>query len=137
MKIFFRYHFWVIAWALIIFIQSSFPAIEIPKVEWISMDKVIHMGVFGLLAMLCYISFINLKNQNTFKSSPLLWSAVLTIIYGASDEIHQYFVPNRSSEVLDWMADILGIIIMLLLIKYYLSKKFNFFKISSNVETAV
>ncbi|MCC6864916.1 MAG: VanZ family protein [Ignavibacteria bacterium] len=137
MKSFFRYHFWVIAWALIIFIQSSFPAIEIPKVEWISMDKVIHMGVFGLLVMLCYISFINLKHQNTFKSSPLLWSAVLTIIYGASDEIHQYFVPNRSSEVLDWMADILGIIIMLLLIKYYLSKKFNFFKISSNVETAV
>ena len=29
-------------------------------------------------------------------------------LYGAADEIHQRFVPNRSCDVLDWLADTLG-----------------------------
>ncbi len=136
MKQFFKYHFWVIAWALTIFIQSSFTAVELPKVEWISMDKVIHMGVFGLLALLCYISFINLSSNNIFNKNAYIWTAVLTIIYGASDELHQYFVPNRSSEFADWIADVLGIILALIIIKYILSKKLKLFRSANGAETA-
>lgn len=33
---------------------------------------------------------------------------VLASLYGASDEIHQAFVPNRSAEVADWVADTAG-----------------------------
>lgn len=29
-------------------------------------------------------------------------------LYGATDEVHQYFVPERSSDVLDWIADTVG-----------------------------
>lgn len=115
---------------MIIFIQSSFPAVELPKVELFSFDKVVHAGIFGLLAALGYLSFINLNNKNTFSRSPYLWSAIVCILYGASDELHQYFVPNRSSEVLDWVADVAGILIMLLIIKYYLSKRFKMFQVS-------
>jgi MYXO-CTERM domain-containing protein len=28
--------------------------------------------------------------------------------YGASDEVHQSFVPGRDSDVLDWRADTIG-----------------------------
>lgn len=28
--------------------------------------------------------------------------------YGASDEIHQYFVPGRSADIADWYADLTG-----------------------------
>ncbi len=128
LKNFFKYHFLVLAWALIIFIQSSFTAIDLPKVEWISADKVIHMGVFGLLAALCYISLIHLNANSTFTKNAYLWTAILCIIYGASDEFHQYFVPNRSSEVQDWLADVAGIFIMLLVIKYFLSVKIKLFR---------
>ena len=31
-----------------------------------------------------------------------------TLIYGASDEIHQYFVPGRNASWTDWLADTLG-----------------------------
>ncbi|MBZ0204294.1 MAG: VanZ family protein [Ignavibacteria bacterium] len=108
---------------MIIFIQSSFPAIELPKVEFFSADKIVHMGVYGMLAMLCYISLVHADKQNLITSSPLLWTSIICILYGASDEIHQYFVPNRSSELLDWGADILGVIIAILLIKYLLSNR--------------
>jgi VanZ family protein len=33
---------------------------------------------------------------------------VICFTYGAFDEIHQIFIPNRSAELLDWIADILG-----------------------------
>ena len=127
-KNFFKYHFPFIAWALVIFIQSSFAAVDIPKVEWISVDKVIHMGVFGLLAALCYVSFIHLSTENTFSKNAFVWTAIICMVYGASDELHQYFVPNRSSEFQDWLADAAGIIIMLLVIKYFLGSKMKLFR---------
>jgi len=125
---FFKYHFLFIAWLLIIFIQSNFPAIELPKVEVISADKVIHMGVFALLTALCYISLIHIEKQNMFSAKPLMWSFIICVLYGASDEIHQYFVPNRSAEAGDWIADVLGVIIAVLLIKYFLQNKYLLFK---------
>jgi len=128
LKNFFKYHFWFIAWLLTIFIQSSFPAVSLPEVEYISADKLIHSGVFGLLAFLCYISIVHLQRENVFSARPVLWTAVICIIYGASDEIHQYFVPNRSSELQDWAADVFGIIIACLLINYFLKNKLSLFR---------
>ncbi|MCK4613219.1 MAG: VanZ family protein, partial [Thermoplasmata archaeon] len=48
---------------------------------------------------------------------------ILGSLYGVSDEIHQHFVPRRSSDVLDLVADFLGVLIgigiMLLLLRIY------------------
>jgi VanZ family protein len=52
---------------------------------------------------------------------------IFVSLYGASDEFHQYFVPNRDCEFWDWLADFGGAVIMAMLIKYYLSKKFKLF----------
>lgn len=35
-------------------------------------------------------------------------SILLTGIYGASDELHQYFVPYRFADIGDILADFLG-----------------------------
>jgi VanZ family protein len=112
---------------LTIFIQSSFPAIEIPKTEIIALDKIIHIGIYGLLAALCYISLIHVEKDNFLSRRPFIWSAVITIIYGLSDEIHQHYVPNRSAEVQDWLADVIGILLMMLLINYYFKKRYILF----------
>jgi VanZ family protein len=112
----------------IIFVQSSLPAIELPPVDIISTDKLIHMGVFGLLAALCYISLVHIPKKNMLNKSPFQWSAIIVTFYGATDEIHQYFVPFRSAEVLDWLADAAGVILVLILIKYYLQNKYLIFK---------
>jgi VanZ family protein len=85
------------------------------------------MGVFGLLTALCFISLIHAEKQNMFSMKPFLWSFIICTLYGASDEIHQYFVPNRSSEVQDWLADAAGAVLMVLIIKYFLQKKYILF----------
>src|SRR4030095_14444177 len=112
----------------VIFIQSSFPAIKLPEIELISADKLIHMGVYGLLAGLCYISLVHISKSNMFSLNPLIWSAIIASVYGASDEIHQYFVPNRSSDFLDWVADATGAIIAIIIIKYFLQSRYLLFK---------
>lgn len=81
-----------------------------------------------MLVMLCYVSIIHLQRPNIFSDKPLMSAALICILYGASDEIHQYFVPNRSSEFQDWAADAAGIIIACLIINYFLKKRYVLFK---------
>ena len=113
---------------VIIFVQSNFPSVELPEIEAISTDKLAHIAVYGLLAALCYISLIHQDKFKSLYESPLLFTAIICSIYGISDEFHQYFVPNRDSEVYDWLADVAGAVIMIYLIKYYLNKKYTLFK---------
>jgi VanZ family protein len=125
---FFKYHFPFILWLIIIFAESSFPSEAYPKIDIISADKIVHMGVFGLLAALSYISFIHQEKYTTLSKYALVYALVITAIYGASDEFHQYFVPNRDCEFWDWAADLAGALVMILLIKFYLSRKWKIFK---------
>jgi VanZ family protein len=73
------------------------------------MDKAIHLIEFSVLGFLlsfgCFLSSrfrLKLKIYLTLLSGTLL---------GALDELHQYFVPGRSTEILDWIADVLGILV--------------------------
>ena len=38
------------------------------------------------------------------------WGA-FSVVFAASDEIHQAFVPGRQTDVMDWLADVAGICI--------------------------
>lgn len=120
------------AWLAAIFIESSFPASVYPEVHIIGADKLVHIGVYGLLAFLCYLSLIHQEKVPFFKLYPLIITVVLCSIYGASDEIHQYFVPNRDAEVWDWLADIAGALIAVYIIKHYLCEKFVIFSIQND-----
>jgi VanZ family protein len=41
-------------------------------------------------------------------SSGGIWAAVVGSAYGLTDEVHQAFVPNRSADPRDWLADTAG-----------------------------
>ena len=98
-----------------------------PKVDIINADKFLHMAIYGLLCFLCYISIIHLNNDGFFVRNAVSMSFLIATVYGASDEFHQYFVPNRSCELWDWLADFAGAAIAALIIKYYLSKRLKLF----------
>ncbi len=38
----------------------------------------------------------------------LILLIITVMVFGASDEFHQWFVPGRSSDFADWLADVLG-----------------------------
>jgi VanZ family protein len=99
---------WVplIAACLALFIQSSFPASE--KLSGLfSYDKLLHVAAYAVLAVLFFRAYRTLKFGHRIHRVAYL-SVISSGLYGLSDEIHQYFVPARSADPYDLLADILG-----------------------------
>ena len=88
-----------VLWAAAIFWVSSRPRVPLPPV-WAA-DKVSHFGAYALLGLL-------LARGTTSSGLAPGWAVLLGVLYGASDELHQHFVPGRSAEAADWAADSLG-----------------------------
>ena len=89
---------WPLLVAVTIFLASSRSHVAAPSIT--NFDKVAHFAVYGLLGTL----LVRLGNGRR-----AVWLALLaTSLYGASDEWHQSFVPGRSCEVGDWVADTTG-----------------------------
>ena len=71
------------------------------------LDKLAHATVFGLLALALDLALrINAPGLPMYKRHLLVVAAVS--LYGATDEWHQFFVPGRDCDALDWIADTLG-----------------------------
>ena len=70
-------------------------------------DKLQHLLAYGVLAFA-----IGLWMTPAFWKNRIILAMLLTTLigaaYGAIDEIHQYFIPGRHSNVWDWVANVLG-----------------------------
>ena len=120
MRKYFRVHFpWQLL-MILIFIQSSIPRITLPDLGFDWQDKLLHFTVYGILSALLVRGMRESVNQ-LFKKYHLLLSIIFTSVYGLSDEVHQYFVPGRSSELSDWLADTTGAVVIIAC--YYLYRK--------------
>jgi VanZ family protein len=89
-------------WAAAIFIVSSQPTVpRLPSVlDW---DKLHHTGAYAVGGLL-------IARALGRGGRAALLAMALGALYGASDEIHQHFVPNRSPDLVDWLADTLGVL---------------------------
>jgi VanZ family protein len=65
-----------------------------------------HFCGYSLMGFLFLRGFWT-SNQRMGKRE-ILWSILLTILYGISDEFHQHFVLARTADVKDALADALG-----------------------------
>jgi VanZ family protein len=92
-------------WAILIFYLSSQPSIDAPML-FPGQDKLFHLIVFGILGFLVMGTLQ--PPQNGYRQQQLWWVAVAVMLYGISDEFHQYFVPGRSVDGYDVLADALG-----------------------------
>lgn len=118
-----KYHLPVILLCLALFIQSSLPAVELPESNTIGFDKLAHFCAFGFL---CFLFFYSLKNQNKsvkLKKYSLEFALLFTVLYGISDEIHQSFVPYRSADIFDAVADFLGAFVVYIIMKTIIQKR--------------
>ena len=96
-----------IAYCAIIFALSarSEPPAFIPP-ALLSADKLLHAIEYaGLGALL----FQGLLGSGVPPRRALLVAALLGSFFGATDEFHQWFVPGRNADVLDWVADTVGV----------------------------
>jgi len=101
-----RFAKFALAWALLIFLLSSIPGAAFPSSKLFSYDKLLHAGVYSVLGGL---SFMALPRSLPQRASVLVLAAgAMTTIYGFTDEFHQMFVPGRSADLRDVLADCVG-----------------------------
>jgi VanZ family protein len=97
-----------------IFVASAQPTVRLPRVD--HSDKMLHFAAYGGLgATLAYAGA-----RTGLGPLPLI---AIGALYGASDEIHQGFVPGRTPDLLDWVADALGAIVGVLAACRYFSRR--------------
>lgn len=89
-------------WAGTIFVASSRPvpaAVDASAPDWL-----LHTAVYLVLAVL-----IGRARAGGFgrpvSCGVALWAFAAATVYGATDELHQRFVPGRSPELADLLAD--------------------------------
>lgn len=107
---FFTIHLPWIAWMAAITVQSSFRGVPLPDLGIHFTDKIAHFIVFGILGLLITRGMRHVRKR-IIHNHPALTAVILGCIFALTDEIHQAFVPARSAEVLDWVADFVGILI--------------------------
>lgn len=92
---------------ILILIAILMPANDIPSVGIPGIDKVVHCGMFGFLT-LCFYGEYYYKHKRKPKG---LYTMGIIGLYAALTEFMQHFVEGRSCDLIDWLADALGIIL--------------------------
>lgn len=98
-----------ILWMVLIFLLSSRPSVHASAIDWqdFFIKKTGHFVEYFILNALLIFGF---KNTTALKSPQLILAAfILAVIYAASDELHQTFVPGREGRPRDVVIDTLGI----------------------------
>lgn len=80
--------------------QESVPGAEL---FW---DKLLHVVGYAPLAFLALRAFHG--GVEAPRPGPTIAAGVLVTVWAISDEVHQAFVPGRSSDVRDVVADVVG-----------------------------
>lgn len=114
---FFKFWLPVITYCAIIFVYSSIPQPLPIRIEIPFFDKVIHTIEYGFLSYLLIRAFIG-TTANLSRDAVIILSIILATLYGASDEFHQAFVPNRDPSIYDLLFDFLGATVVGLIRKW-------------------
>ena len=103
---FLRYWFPVLFYCVIIFVQSSYPTVK-KTYDLPHIDKLFHLVGYAILGILFFRGFKNSRFSNNFALIRTA-SILLTGMYGATDELHQHYVPHRTADIWDVFSDLLG-----------------------------
>lgn len=118
----FSFKFIALVYAALIFIVSSIPQITPPALGFEAEDKFYHFIEYSVFSFLLFLAFFRAKTD-FFKKNVFLLSSLIGIAYAYSDEFHQKFVPGRSYDIFDFLADCLGIILIQAALWIYLGWK--------------
>jgi len=119
----------LISWMALIFWASSQPEVPHPGREMGLPDDLVawvaHASLFGVLALLVWRVLQNRPQAAVRARIPALslGTVALSALYAASDEVHQLSVPGRMASLSDWLADVVGILIAVGLLAWWVRKR--------------
>jgi VanZ family protein len=97
----------VLAYMAMLFGFSSFSTLPSPPADFSYYD--VHIGAYaGLGALTARATGKGLRDVSW---RAVLGAILISSLYGVSDEYHQRFVPGRSFDLLDMVADTIGSVV--------------------------
>ncbi|MEO7965056.1 MAG: VanZ family protein [Gemmatimonadaceae bacterium] len=94
-------------WCAVILIGTSIPGALLHGVPLLpGADKFVHAFLYGTLGFLCWRSGLLEPTTEGTRRLIVLWA--LIALFAVFDEWHQQFIPGRSTDVADWLADMAG-----------------------------
>lgn len=105
--------------SILILVAILMPASDVPSVGIPNIDKLVHFGMFGTLA-LCYYGEYVFKHKRLPK---FLGAWIVMESFALLTEIMQLFVEGRSCDGVDWIADSIGILGVIVIFRFIYNKK--------------
>jgi len=99
-----------------IFVSSSIDGGDLPDVGISHADKVAHVSLYFILGSLLFRAIRKSSTKIGIVKITVL-AIIIASCYGVSDEFHQYFVRDRTPDLADLLADIVGVNIGVFLIR--------------------
>lgn len=115
-------------WSVIILILSGVPGNYVPVVfsflDWISPDKLVHIIMYSVLVFV-FLRGLRKQNSNREISKKTIYLVLsISIVFGGITEVLQNIVfTRRDGNVYDFLADIVGCAIGLMVYLLYQRKK--------------
>ncbi len=101
-----------ITWFIISIILLTLPGSAFPKENWLNkiwLDKWIHIGMFAILVTLWCWAMQKRNSDGVRISALFIWIGLASLAYGIGMEfVQKFFIPNRSFDVGDIIADGVG-----------------------------
>lgn len=118
LRTFIRYHLPVILYAGAILTISSISYLPAPKIGLLRADSLVHFLEYAIFAFLLFRSISHISPKLRLTTAALLTLLALSL-FAVADEYLQSFIPGRTSDVYDVLADLAGgsaVVLLLLLI---------------------
>ena len=103
-------------WAAVILALTSFPNPDLGGLDAVNFpgaDKVTHGVLYAVLGFLSARAWLRRGSASDLRGAALILAGIAA--FGAADEWHQQFIPGRGMSFLDWVADLAGASVALLL----------------------
>ena len=94
----------LVLWVAFTFLLTSVPnpQVDIPLPY---ADKIAHFGFYAVMGFLCALWQ---RESGRKAGASVLAGLIFASLVGAVDETHQYWIPGRSMDLFDWIADTVG-----------------------------
>lgn len=107
-------------WIATIYFLSSQSTINI-DIDFAAKDKLSHMVAYGLLGL--FILGTMRLSITGYSYNQVTLATLIATVYGITDEWHQSYVPGRTSDPLDLVADCLGALLVTLAARAFIRRR--------------
>jgi VanZ family protein len=123
LKNFVKYQLPPILWIVLIYFLSSLSNFHVRFKIPPGTDKFVHAVIYFVLCWLTRRAFFVQERFSSIRRYALMGAFIFSVVYGALDEYHQGFVPGRTVDAYDLMADAGGALLFVAV--YWLLQRRN------------